>query len=414
MTLVLVDLERSLGVPAAASRGAVVSTLRELGFEMTAEAVASFEMRRGSAVASMATRPDVLPIGAVVYVASGQGSASLSIRIQDRWPAALGRPGSVVEAYRQGMWEIQMRLDAALGRLDPGAAQRFAPPAWWFAVDPAAPGTVMDRAISRTGTIGTRIVDRAGRWFEGGFRPKPSDRLRGAKHVVFHAGESQLAVEVETAKAMLGVAVLIASTPGAMPANLQGDVERLAAQIESMQAGGSGCVRVVVAEEDRPIVDFLWQQAELRRGLPVRTLHRCRDCGLEKIHNPDYRKVMMRNNRVRALGGSLGATIGRGGLQPFVLLGTLVRVKDLDPEFVCPRCQGMDSDTRVVTFCPDCGTRADDPALRACAKCGHDFRKAAGRPAWELAATSLPAPPPPPKDLAHPGNPTDVHRVETP
>ena len=70
-------------------------------------------------------------------------------------------------------------------------------------------------------------------------------------------------------------------------------------------------------------------------------------------------------------------------------MGQLVRVKKLDPDFVCTRCQGTTADEWVVTYCPSCGDRRQEAVLRACPKCKYDFRKGVQMPEmWH------PAPPP--------------------
>lgn len=60
-------------------------------------------------------------------------------------------------------------------------------------------------------------------------------------------------------------------------------------------------------------------------------------------------------------------------MRPFVLVGTLFNLKRLDPDYVCPRCQGMDADEGLATFCPQCGDLRKEAVLRKCPKCHHDF-----------------------------------------
>jgi hypothetical protein len=70
-----------------------------------------------------------------------------------------------------------------------------------------------------------------------------------------------------------------------------------------------------------------------------------------------------------------------------VLVGKLLQLKQLDPNFVCPRCQGMDSDCGIVTFCPSCHARRDDTVLHACSTCHYDFRSGLARETlWHEAA----------------------------
>jgi hypothetical protein len=64
-------------------------------------------------------------------------------------------------------------------------------------------------------------------------------------------------------------------------------------------------------------------------------------------------------------------------------MGQVFKLKRLDPKYVCSRCQGMEADERIVTFCPTCADLQRDVVLRLCGKCGFDFRTVAGKtPLW--------------------------------
>ncbi|MDQ7910441.1 hypothetical protein RB614_38700 [Phytohabitans sp. ZYX-F-186] len=82
---------------------------------------------------------------------------------------------------------------------------------------------------------------------------------------------------------------------------------------------------------------------------------------------------------------------------PYVLAGRLVQMRRQGPRFACPRCQGMDADETVVTYCRRCGDRRGETALRVCTTCQFDFRGLlpAGQRVWRprpAAATLPPAP----------------------
>jgi hypothetical protein len=131
------------------------------------------------------------------------------------------------------------------------------------------------------------------------------------------------------------------------------------------------------------VFEFLNQQAEIRAALPLRTLHICRSCRLEKITNPEYERIAARNEKLGHLMAGVGATVGKGGISPTFVLGQVFKLKRLDPKYVCARCQGMEADERVVTFCPSCAELRREVVLRLCSKCSFDFRTIADKtPLW--------------------------------
>jgi hypothetical protein len=174
-------------------------------------------------------------------------------------------------------------------------------------------------------------------------------------------------------QAMLAVALLVSRIPGSMPPKLAGDVERFAARLEGV-LDARGAPRIQVEDAELPVVTFLSEQARIRESLPLRTLQRCTTCRHEKIVNPDFQALVERNRKIRSWGGALGGTVGRHGVSPFFLVGRLLPLAKLDPEYVCPRCQGLDSEDRVIVFCPTCGERRDEAVLKTCRKCSHNFR----------------------------------------
>ena len=183
-------------------------------------------------------------------------------------------------------------------------------------------------------------------------------------------------------QAMASVATMVERQPGVLPEKLGAQLATFARRLrDALDAAGEADIAHVRHEIDatnRPVVEFMEQQARMREQLPVRTLHRCCDCGHEKVSNPDYKKLMDRNRKLQALTGAVGLTMRGGSASPFLLVGALFRMKKLDPDYVCPRCQGMESDDRLATFCPECGSLRKEAVLRTCSKCEHDFRTAIG------------------------------------
>lgn len=87
--------------------------------------------------------------------------------------------------------------------------------------------------------------------------------------------------------------------------------------------------RLDVCDLDKQALDFLHRQALIRQGLPVRDVRRCRDCGFEKVVNPDYRKQLQYNQTLQQLTGMVGVTVGSGGSNLFLLAGRLFNLNQL-------------------------------------------------------------------------------------
>jgi hypothetical protein len=159
-----------------------------------------------------------------------------------------------------------------------------------------------------------------------------------------------------------------------MPANLARDVELLSTRLEMAVANQpAGRVNIDIADAEVPVAEFLGQQAAIREHLPFRTLHVCTTCKFEKVVNPDYEKLQEKNQRKKVLTGAVGATVSSHGISPFLLVGSFLKLKNFDIPFVCPRCQGLDADSSVITYCPNCGQRRDEAVLRKCGRCQYNF-----------------------------------------
>jgi hypothetical protein len=157
-------------------------------------------------------------------------------------------------------------------------------------------------------------------------------------------------------------------------------VDQLSGVVSTVEAalerGGASRLTVFVELDNSaiPAVEFLAQQSRIREQVAVRTLQVCTTCRLAKVINPDYTKLKAKRHRSNILSNSIGAVVGAGGISPFVLVGRLAQLNQLDLEFVCPRCQGLHAESSLITFCPKCGEQCNESALRACKRCKFDFR----------------------------------------
>jgi hypothetical protein len=127
----------------------------------------------------------------------------------------------------------------------------------------------------------------------------------------------------------------------------------------------------------------------------VREVFTCRDCGLERIVNPDFQQRASTIKALQNATGLMGVTVGTGGINAFVVVGKLLNLSALSPPTPCRRCEGVDADVSLATICPKCKTIRRDAVLTTCGErgCGYDFRtRAAGVSLWRAASTTT-APP---------------------
>jgi hypothetical protein len=362
-------------------------SLRHAGFEICSEHTTVVEARRGSQLASAVSK-DKLPLWVTVSLTPTDPGCTVAIRVEDRWRTPMGRAYGVQAPYQLAFAEVLAMLDHALAQLDPQVVSDGPVIIGQGADEPR--GSVeglLERANSSLTGAASSLVNAADRKLQGG-RDQTREAWQAVRAVRLVLGDRTETLSDGETEAVLGVAALISAQPGPLPAKLAGRVERLAAAIEAAMSTGLAMPTVPLTAADRPAVGFLRQQAALREWLPVRRLLVCRDCRFEKVINDDYQRLSERNRKLSAIVGGVGATIRPGSVSPFVVVGQLFRLKNLAPDFVCPRCQGMEADPYAITFCPSCGARHKDAALRSCS-CGFDFRaegakRLAARPPVEV------------------------------
>jgi hypothetical protein len=283
----------------------------------------------------------------------------------------------------------------------------------------------MRGAATVAARVGATLSKHTSRVLEGA-QPVTRTTTAGKSRATFTfaAPDKVAELDAEAVDGMLTAGLLVASRPGDMPPPLVGQVQAMVITIEEhigAAAPGSTLVTIPVTEAQIPVLTFLRQQSRLREQLPLRTLRICTTCRLEKIINPDYERIMERSRRTKLLTGSIGMVFGTGHLSSYVLVGRLLQMKKTDPDFACPRCQGMDADETLITFCPRCGDRRAESALRSCTKCTFDLRSLLSpetlwrdRSPAPAELTDLAQPPRPPALAAPPAPPAGPPMPPTP
>lgn len=411
------DAARTVRAQTGVVRTALTRALRDAGFEISSEHTTLVQARRGSQLAGTVSK-DKLPVQVTLTLTPTDPGCRVAVRIEHRWRTPIGRVSGVQGQYRLVFADVLAGLDRVLTLLDPQAVPQAVADASVITgqgavgSQPPVKG-MLERANNSITGAASSLVNATDRQLRGG-RDQTPEAWQAVRAVRLVLGEDTETLSDGEIEAVLGVAALISAQPGPLPARLGGQVERLAAVIEPALASGVPVPTATLMADDRPALVFLRQQAALRESLPVRRLLVCRDCRFEKVVNDDYQRLADRNRKLSAIVGGLGATIRPGSVSPFVVVGQLFRLKNLMPDFVCPRCQGMECDPHAITFCPSCGKRHEEAALRSCS-CGFDFRaegakQLAARPPVEVpdygAAPALHpesvAPPSPPLQIPHP------------
>ena len=363
-------------------RAAIARLLRERGFKVTVEHSTLLEAQRGS---QLALKPESAPSGVEVRMIPGAGGCAVATKFKDRWVPALVIGAQ--SAYQTFFQETQQAIDGALLRLDPKAAGTFAQPSLTL---PDTKVPALERATAAVGRATEMVSNKADAVLSGGQRQRSPETWSGLRQVRFDGPRGSAQFDVGETEALITVAVLVDSQPGCVPPEFAERLQQFAQKLEpKLGDSAEGLVRVAVDSDDVPVLEFMYEQRQIRAKLPMRTLHVCLDCRYEKVTNPDYERMAERARRLRVVGGGGGMSLG--GINPFATVGTLLAFKKLEPEYVCPQCQGLRSESFLVTFCPHCAQRHQEAVLATCSGCGFDFRSVVpATPLWQ----DLPEPEP--------------------
>jgi hypothetical protein len=355
------DLERTLSAEVDRVRATLLTAFRGLGFEILTSPRSGIEARRGSAV--KAVYGSDTPVRAAVSLVGHARTCRVHIHLAATG-LVLANQSTVRDGYAETFRQIQEVLDAALCGLDPLAATTW--PEGEFTL---GRGAVREQARGELSAVAGRVPGALGASLRSLVPGQDSAVLVVTPGVVARLDPD----EVQT---HLAVATMIAGTPGALPDNLAHDMEEVALTLARAAAAPTPpLTRVDVPPAHRPVYVFVHQQVLLRAQLPLREMQRCRECRFERVVNPDYQKMVRRNRRWQKITGLAGLTVTTQGVNMLLVAGRLFNLRQVDPDYVCPRCQGMQADVTLATICPGCGEVNRDPVLRRCPRtgCGFDF-----------------------------------------
>lgn len=363
---------RSLGVAMRRARETSKQALASQGCTLEVDAITQITGGRGSQW-RIGFDNDDLPLLVTIDLdeIAGTERVELRLRIIDRWWSPIGSPLGVRDAYQHVFLEILAALDEAWRAIDPDAPA-FPAPSFQA---PGLPSKIIQDTAKSYEQARTWVLNRADNLLGGRRDAPPVPAVAGLQSVQIAFPEGvEVQLSADELAEMLGVAALIARQLGDLSDSELDHVEQLAARLEDAIEKAprfSQQMRVPLLARDRPIFDLLRAQAHIRTELPVRRLMTCLACRTEQIINDDYQRLLERNRRLRLIMANLGTLLSEAS-STFAVAGTAYRFNKDDPNFVCTACQGLRAQSRMITYCPECGARQDQGLLRSCG-CGHDF-----------------------------------------
>lgn len=375
MDSIVLESERHLRVGAAEARATIIHSLRTQEFSYISEQISMITARRGSQPLG-AAQERKLPVMLTATFRPTSSGCAVKVRLADAWHSGIGKVWGMNGPYRTLLGEIQNEID---GALEPIAGDIEFDRATVTLETRNVPGvSIANTAIARAGETAVDEADELS-------TPTRVVTTRAPDAVLLRSSKGIAAFDRLDVEGLLTVGRMVSGRkiPSA-PSGLALDVDQLSTRIEmAIAAQPSGRVTLALQDTEVPVAEFLDEQATIRTRLPLRTLHVCTTCKFEQIVNPDVEKLLERNRRKEVIPGAVGATVSKGGISPFLIIGSVMKLENFDIPFVCPRCQGLDADSSVVTYCPQCGERRDEAVLTTCQKCDHDF---AGSVADDVAA----------------------------
>jgi len=354
---------RTMAATPDAVRARLAAALREQGVNLAGDR--PLVGQRGAQWAA-ALNPSKLPLQVWADVVPTVDGCQARIQLEDRWWSPAGKAWGMNRLYERTFGQLLAGVDHHLAQLDP---RMVAPPPEFSSAAADIP------------------------WLELANQMLVRDHARAAVAAIsrpplrLNKPDATTTVEATMLQTMLVVAHQVVVRSDGAPTVHADRLPVLAARLDTAAAQNAASCQLSSVEGTT--VEVLYLQAGIRATMPIRVEVTCTDCKRTKLTNPDYEKLERRNAVLRAVGETAG-TLATGTVNPFALLGLASKYGNLDPDFVCSQCQGMEATERVVGLCPQCGTLCSDPFIVTCPG-GHDLRT--GVPALRWDARTLPPPP---------------------
>ena len=231
-----------------------------------------------------------------------------------------------------------------------------------------------DRGRSQR-AMGPDVIWQSRPWLNGDRRPEPNGLTADDQsRVVIHDPAGRRSVPRRDVEAYLALGRFVAGHSSVEEVDQQGLVGCIQALWWTIEAESES--EISLDDVGAGMTQFLDRQVRIRDQMPVRQVYQCRECRFEKVVDPECVRLLRRNRLIMSTSTPRQSPSTPGG-GVFRLGGRLMSIKDLDPDYICSRCQGREADETLATICPECGALSKDPVLSVCQStgCQLDFRR---------------------------------------
>jgi hypothetical protein len=166
---------------------------------------------------------------------------------------------------------------------------------------------------------------------------------------------------------LLELATYVAGHEDALPDPQQQQAVDLVGQLWLLDRGAQS--NPWLDQPAAEIANLIDVQQRLRGSLATRTVMVCRDCRFEKVVNDEYARLSRRNRHLRTAIG-VGASALFPSATALTIGGRALGGLTFEPDYVCPRCQGLRAQEVRACICPGCGQLRREVILATCPRVG--------------------------------------------